>query len=97
MKGELKPNTSFDWRAGGTRIRSKLHTVEPYSDFGWTGKVYSIYAIHNWTLKESNGATEVIVSESFEGFLATLFKKSLHKTLEKEMMASLADLKKASE
>jgi len=97
LNGELKPNTEFDWKAGGTKIHSRLHTVEPYSEFGWTGKAYTIYAIHNWTLKETSGATEVIVSESMEGFLAKLFKKSLYKTVEKGMMTSLEDLKKASE
>lgn len=93
LNGALQPNTTFDWKTGGMKIHSTLHTVQEYSSFGWTGKVYGIYAIHNWAFKEVNGSTEVSVSESMEGFLATLFKKSFNKTLEKDMTKSLELLK----
>jgi len=98
LKGVLKPDTTFDWKTtSGMAIHSKLHTVEPYSEIGWTGKVLSIFAIHNWTLKETDGRTEVIVCESMEGFLAKLFKKSFNKMVEKEMVTSLEQLKAVSE
>lgn len=97
LNGALEPNTTFDWKTGGMKIHSKLHTVVEYSNFGWTGKVYSIHAIHNWTFKEVNGATEVKVSESMEGFLANLFKKSFNRILEKDMAKSLELLKQTCE
>ncbi len=97
LNGTLQPNTTFDWRTGGMKIHSTLHTVEPFAKFGWTGKVYGIYAIHNWSFKEVNGSTEVIVSESMEGFLAKLLNKSFNKTLEKDMIKSLELLKQTCE
>ena len=97
LNGPLQPNTTFDWKSGGFDIHSTLHTVTPFSKFGWTGKVYGIYAIHNWSFKELNGVTEVAVSESMQGFLARLFKKSFNKTIEKDMEVSLELLKAACE
>lgn len=97
LNGSLKPNTTFDWKAGGAKIHSTLHTVEPYKQFGWTGKTFGMYAIHNWTLTEENGQTKVSVDESMEGFLAGLFKKSFNKNLEKGMQTWLVLLKKESE
>ena len=97
LNGKLEPDTTFDWKTGGMKIHSKLHTVEAFSNIGWTGKVYGINAIHNWTLKETNGSTEIIVSESMDGLLARLVKKSLNKTLEKDMLESLEQLKRACE
>ncbi len=97
LNGQLKPNTSFDWKTGGVKLRSILHTVEPYKQFGWTGKVFGMLAIHNWTLTETIMQTEVSVSESMEGFLARLFKKSFNKNLKKGMQTWLDLLKKESE
>lgn len=97
LNGPLTRGTTFEWKTGGMKIRSKLHTVEPFSNFGWTGKVYDIFAIHNWTFKEVDGWTEITVSESMEGFSAKLFKKSFNKSLENGMIKSLELLKQACE
>ena len=97
INGILKPNTTFDWQAGGVKVHSTLHTVEPYKQFGWTGKAFGIYAIHNWTLSEDNGQTTVSVDESMEGFLAKLFKMTFSQNLEKGMQTWLDLLKKESE
>jgi hypothetical protein len=56
-----------------------------------------VFAIHNWTLKEINGQTEVKVDESLEGFLTVLFKKSFNRNLEKGMTNWLAFLKQECE
>ena len=97
LNGILKPNTTFDWKAGGAKVRSTLHTVVPYKQFGWTGKAFGVHAIHNWTLSEENGQTKVSVDESMEGFLARLFKKPFNQNLEKGMQTWLDLLKKESE
>ncbi len=97
LNGPLMPDTTFDWKTGGSKIHSTLHTVMPFSDLGWTGKVYGIYAIHNWSFKEVAGVTQVNVSESMEGWLTKVFKKSFNKTLEKGMQQSLQELKTACE
>lgn len=97
VNGPISPKTTFDWVESGMKIRSILHTVNLVHEFGWTGKVYGVSAVHNWTLKPVEGGTEVIVEESLEGFLAKLFKKSFQKTLENGMNKSLEELKRESE
>ena len=85
LNGELQPESTFDWKTGGARIHSTLHTVEPFHYFGWTGRSFGMLAIHNWTLTETEGMTTVQVEESMEGFLASVFKKMLTHNLEKGM------------
>lgn len=97
LNGSLQPGTSFDWKTGGTKIRSVLHTVDPHKHFGWTGKTLGIFAVHNWTLAEENRKTRVTVEESMEGFLASIFRGSFNKMLEKGMLSWLEMLKQECE
>ena len=97
LNGELKPETTFDWKTGGAKIHSTLHTVEPFKNFGWTGKAIGAFAIHNWILTDINGQTQVTVEESMEGFLVRLFKKSFQKSLENGMQKWLDLLKRECE
>ncbi len=97
LNGYLAAETDFDWKTGGAKIRSTLHTVEPFRSFGWTGKALGVFAIHNWTLNETNGATKVFVEESMEGILARLFKKSFNRNLESGMQKWLDFLKQECE
>lgn len=97
LNGTLKPETTFDWKTGGAKIHSTLHTVEPFSNFGWTGKALGAFAIHNWTLKETNGQTTVFVEESMQGFLVGLLKGMFNKNLESQMQNWLELLKKECE
>lgn len=89
----LAPNNQFSWKSGGVKIKSVLHTVTPEQSFGWTGKTMGIYAIHNWQLKQQNNGTEVLVKESMDGLLASIFKKSFNQNLEKGMQKWLELLK----
>lgn len=97
LKGPLNEQAKFVWKTGGVKIHSALHTVKPYDAFGWTGNTFGMYAIHNWTLADQNGATLVTVNESMEGFLTKLFKKSFNKNLETGMQHWLEALKKECE
>jgi Polyketide cyclase / dehydrase and lipid transport len=97
LNGELKPGARFDWNTGGARIHSTLHTVEPFQHFGWTGKTFGMFAIHNWSLAEIKEQTKVSVEESMEGFFASLFKKSFNRNLEHGMQRWLNCLKKECE
>ena len=97
LNGPLQPNSTFDWKTGGAKIHSTIHTVEPFTKFGWTGKTFGMYAIHNWRLIDLNGKTSVVVDESMEGFLASLFKSSFNKNLEKGMLSWLELLKQQCE
>ena len=93
LMGELKPNTRFDWETGGAKIRSTLHTVQPYKEIGWTGETFGARAIHNWTIAEVDGATQVSVDECMEGLMTWLFKDLFNKNLAKGMQHWLELLK----
>ena len=93
LHGELKPHATFQWKSGGTKIHSTLHTVEPFLYLGWTGNTLGIKAIHNWTLNETDGETKVTVDESMEGLLAIIFRKSLNRSLEKSLQKWLDMIK----
>ncbi len=97
LNGPLEPGTTFVWKTGGMKIHSTLHTVQLYTAFGWTGKVYGIYAVHNWIFRAVGEQTEVEVSESMEGLLAGLFRKWFNKTLARDMTRSLLLLQEACE
>jgi hypothetical protein len=97
LNGPLQAQTTFDWKTGGSRIHSTLHTVEPLRLLGWTGKAYGTYAVHNWTLTDLNGDTEVTVAESMSGILTHLFRRALNRMLAKDMAQSLTLLKAACE
>ncbi len=97
INGPLEAGTTFTWKTGGIKINSTLHTVEPYTNFGWTGKSIGVKAIHNWKITELNRQTEISVSESMEGFLAKLLKKTFATSLDKNMSDWLMHLKKTCE
>lgn len=97
LNGALQPNATFDWKTGGVKIHSTLHTVNPCKEFGWTGNTLGLFAIHNWTLTETNGKTNVSVDESMEGFLTKIFKGSFNKSLQKGMLNWLVLLKQTCE
>ncbi len=97
LDGAIKPGATFNWKTGGAKIHSTLHTVEPFKNFGWTGKTFGMLAIHNWTLEERGGQTTVSVEESMEGLLARLLKKSFNKNLEAGMQNWLRLLKATCE
>jgi uncharacterized protein YndB with AHSA1/START domain len=97
LHGPLAPGSTFDWKTGGAKIYSTLHTVEPHKHFGWTGKTFGMRAIHNWTLTVENGQTRVSVDESMEGLLAGWLKSSFNKNLATGMQRWLELLKKTAE
>ena len=97
LNGELKPNSTFDWKAGGAKIHSTLHTIDPFRQIGWTGKTFGMFAIHNWTITEKDGRTVVSVEESLEGFFAKLLKHTFRKSLENGMQKWLDLLKQECE
>ncbi|WP_046245862.1 SRPBCC family protein [Hymenobacter terrenus] len=97
LNGALQPGTSFDWKSNGAGIHSTLHTVAPATKLGWTGKSLGVYAIHNWTLTAVPNGTEVVVDESMEGILASLFQGPLNRGLAKGTLLWLERLKAEAE
>jgi hypothetical protein len=94
IEGEPLPGKSFRWKTGGIKIVSTLHTMEPFTEIGWTGKFWWITATHNWYFRdEKNGNCLVTVEESLHGFLSGLMKRSLREG----MIKNLHELKIAAE
>lgn len=77
ISGPLKRGTTFRWQANGMIIKSKLHTMVPSSAIGWTGKVWWIKAVHNWSFSSENGKCRVVVEESMSGFMAGFLKTTI--------------------
>jgi hypothetical protein len=85
LESPLALQSTFTWTSGGARIRSIVHTLDPFQSPGWTGKSLGIFAIHNWTLSRENGTTRIQVEESMEGMLARIFSAAFRKNLEQGM------------
>lgn len=97
LEGNLKEGAIFKWKAGGLSFSSQIHTMEPKSKFGWTGKTIGANAIHNWFFSSENGSTEVKVEESLNGIFPKLFRKYFKKNLDKGVALNLEELKRAAE
>lgn len=93
VHGSVMPGKKFVWKAGGFKIKSEIHTANSPTELGWTGKIFWIKAVHNWSLLPDGKATRVKVEESLEGFLAGTMRKTLADGIEK----SLIELKIESE
>lgn len=97
VDGEIAQGTQFDWKAGGISFKSKIHTCNAHSDFGWTGTTIGASAIHNWFFEGKDNRTVVRVEESLQGVFPRLFKGYFQKNLEAGIIKSLQELKSASE
>ena len=86
INGSIEPGVKFTWKAGGLKINSKLHTVNPDSEIGWTGRILWIKAVHNWYLSNENNETKVIVKESLTGLGSSLMQKSLNEGMRKNLV-----------
>lgn len=97
VDGEIKEGTRFNWKAGGLSFKSRIHTVNSMSMFGWTGTTFGASAIHNWTFKEKDNKTIVKVEESLQGVFPRLFRGYFQKNLDAGVRTNLEELKTASE
>ena len=86
LKDSLEEGKRFIWLSNGMKINSKLHTVVPNREIGWTGRIWWITAVHNWTFIEQDGKCTVTVEESMKGFLSGLMKKSLKEGMKQNLM-----------
>ena len=67
----------FSWSPGDMSIASRIAVFEPEKQIGWTGRVYTIRAIHLWRLTPlPDGRTEVATRESMSGWLISFFYSS---------------------
>ena len=97
LKTSLKEGAKFIWNTGGVKLRSTIHTCEPFQSFGWTGKTIGAFAVHNWRFESVKDGTIVFVEESLQGFFPSIFKKRFKRNLNEGMSKNLRELKEASE
>lgn len=74
----------FVWKQNGARIKSRLAKIDKPHHLAWIGSVKWIKAVHVWKLLEiEKRKTRVMVEESMQGFLVSLFmnRETLHKAL----------------
>ena len=93
IKGPLAPGTAFAWKAGPGRIRSRLVSVDPPREIGWTGRTFGIRAIDVYRLIEDGDQTLVVQHESWSGLPARLLKKRLQHMLQASIEKGLQSLK----
>lgn len=89
LQGELKPGTSFHWRAGGSSVSSQLVQVAPAREIAWTGRAMGVSVIHVYRLEARDGATVVRTDESVEGLVARLFRRPLRARMDKALIDGL--------
>jgi hypothetical protein len=97
LRGPLAEGTVFLWKAGGLNFKSRIHTVIPETEFGWTGETFGAAAVHNWRFSPSESGTLVEVEESLEGYMPSLFKGAFQRNLNAAMKKQLEELKAESE
>jgi uncharacterized protein YndB with AHSA1/START domain len=97
LQGGVAEGSVFRWKAGPGTITSTIQRVDRPRLIAWTGKTFGLSAVHVWHLEQRDGKTLVRTEESFEGFLAGVFRRRLRKTLETSLADGLRYLKAESE
>ena len=97
LEGDLAPGTVFRWKAGSSRLVSRLLHVEPPGEIAWTGKAMGLNVIHVYGLEPSNGGTSVRTHESVEGLTARLFRGPIKKRMDSAIDVGLRSLKAEAE
>ncbi len=97
LRGPLTPGTAFRWKSNKTPIVSVLQDVVPQTRLSWTGKAMGARALHVWALERHESGVIVKTEESFDGWMVTLLKRMMQKTLDRSLESWLMHLKQAAE
>jgi len=97
LRGELKPGTQFQWKAGPGKITSLLQNVEPPHLLAWTGKIMGINAIHVFRIDAVDLKTIVETEESWDGLLSHAMHGRMQEMLESSLNSGLEYLKTEAE
>jgi hypothetical protein len=93
VHGRVAEGVSFTWKSGPATIRSVFRAVDRPKLLAWTGKTMGIPAIHVYRLEGSHGKTQVLLEESWSGFLARLFRHSFQKIFDRAIATGLEALR----
>ncbi len=93
---KVEEGSTFTWKAGGTKIRSKIRKLDAPNEIAWTGRVLWIKAIHVWKFEKTEDYQTIVSSqESMQGFLLPIFIS--HYRLHSMLTNWLARLKEVAE
>ena len=95
--GGATEGTVFRWKAGPGRITSTIVRVDAPRGIAWTGRTLGIDALHVWRLHPECNRTFVRTEESYDGAVAKLFRRMVHRSLDDGLEQGLADLKAEAE
>lgn len=93
LAGELRPGTTFRWKAMGVNITSVLREVVTHQTIGWSGESIGMSAVHVWRFERQRNGTKVITEESLSGWLPRLIKLFKPEFLDEALAKSLQTLK----
>jgi hypothetical protein len=98
LNGTFEVGTTFNWKSRGISIVSTLQEIQPTTTrIAWTGKAIGTRAIHTWSLQPTAAGVLVLTSESLEGWLVSLMRKAMQKSLDESLVAWLKELKQRAE
>jgi len=97
LHGAFNVGTIFTWKSGGISIVSMLQEIDPTSKLVWTGKAMGTRVIHVWDFQKTPAGVLIRTSESFEGWMVSLMRKTMQKTLDESLVAWLNALKRRAE
>jgi hypothetical protein len=85
----LAAGSTFRWKAGPGIIISTLEWVERPWLLAWTGKTLGIHATHIWGIVVQDGWTIVRTEESWEGWMARMFRRPMQRMLRSLLITGL--------
>ena len=93
LEGTLSMGAIFNWKSKRMNLTSTIQDLEPGVRIGWTGSSIGARARHIWILEQNGKGTHVTTEESLDGWLVSLLRGKMRKTLETSLNAWLIDLK----
>lgn len=97
VEGPVEAGTTFRWKAGSASVTSRLQSVDPPREIGWTGATMGIRAVHVFTFEPSDGGTTASSAESFRGPIPSILRGYSRKVLQRGIDGILARLKAEAE
>jgi hypothetical protein len=97
VEGPIQPGTTFRWRSGSAKLTSRLRTVDPPREIGWTGTTMGIRAVHVFTFEPSGSGTRAASAESFRGLIPSVLRGYSRRILKRGIDDILARLKAEAE
>jgi len=97
LEGPLHPGSTFRWKAGPGTITSTLLEVDAPRRIAWRGQTMGIRAVHVWAITEDGEGTVLETEESWEGLVASVFRRSMGRSLRKAIERGLEAVRVAAE